>query len=128
MTNFTRAADFALIRQHLMEALKGEGRDPASFPTAIYHNINIGKSRSDCFAETKRFFEAYYASGTPDDALVDQRTVAGEPSECIDQLLHLGSTGVRHIALRLSSFRQESQFKLLIDDVLPAVTSQLLTR
>ena len=127
LTNFAGAEVFPRVQQQLMEALKKEGRDPAAFPTAFYHNINIGQSRSDCLADTKQFVDAYYGRAVPNDALLDERTVGGTPEECVDQLLQLAATGAHHIALRPTSFRQESQFRRLLEDVLPAVTSRLLT-
>ena len=127
LTNFPGAEVFPVVQQQLMDALNKEGRDPAAFPTAFYHNVNIGKSRSDCLADTKRFVDAYYGRAVPNDALLDDRTVGGTPKDCVDQLLQLAATGVHHIALRLTSFRQAAQLRRLVGDVLPAVTSHLLT-
>jgi alkanesulfonate monooxygenase SsuD/methylene tetrahydromethanopterin reductase-like flavin-dependent oxidoreductase (luciferase family) len=124
MTTYPGAPAFEVLRAGLHEALDEAGRDRSDFPIALYHNINIGRTRAECLAETKHFADNYYGPGFLDAAL-DNMTVGGEVSECVDQLLALSASGIDHIALRLTSFDQPSQFRLLTEEVLPAVASHI---
>ncbi len=111
---------FAECWKRLQELLAARGRDPDAFPTAAYHNINIGPDRAKAFDESERFLVEYYGPVFPRDA-VEAWTAAGSPEQCVEDLNALVREGARHITLRLTSWDQEGQFERLRDEVLPHV-------
>ena len=111
---------FAECWKRLQELLAGRGRDPDTFPTAAYHNINIGPDRGKAFDESERFLVEYYGPVFPREA-VEAWTAAGPPEQCVEDLNALVREGARHITLRLTSWDQEGQFERLRDEVLPHV-------
>lgn len=124
MTVYSGSETFASLLGSLGEALDEAGKPRDSFPIAIYHNINIGDNRPACLRATKEFTDRYYLPGHLDPWL-DNMTVAGSVSECVDQLVSLSSESIDHIALRITSFDQADQLKILIGDVLPAVRERI---
>ena len=105
------------LQVHLDKA----GRDPDNFPIGVYHNITIGDSRDDCFAEAQRFAIDYYGPGFMSGPALASMTAIGTPDECVASLRQLVASGATHIALRLTSYDQPGQLERLLNDVLPAV-------
>ena len=105
----------------LRELLSEQGRDPEQFPTAAYHNFNIGADRKKCLEETQRFLDAYYGP-VFEPQMVEAWTAAGTPEQCVEQLNGLARDGARHIALRATSWNQREQLDLLLEHVLPQLT------
>lgn len=121
MTNYSGKENFAALLGNLGEALDEAGKAWESFQIGLYHNVNIGPSRADCLQATKAFCDRYYLPGHL-DAWLDNMTVAGTVDECVDQLARLSSEGIDHIALRITSFDQQEQLKVLLGEVLPAAS------
>ncbi|MEE9279644.1 MAG: LLM class flavin-dependent oxidoreductase [Myxococcota bacterium] len=111
---------FAECWAQLRKLLAEQGRDSDSFPTAAYHNINIGSDRTKCLDESERFLTEYYGP-VFNRAAVEAWTAAGSPEECVKQLEDLAREGAKHITLRITGWDQEEQFERLRDEVLPAV-------
>jgi hypothetical protein len=65
--------------------LKEAGKDPATYPTIAYHNININPDRTAALEETNRFLDEYYGPvfAPPDGGVVDRcrrsRAMRGRP-------------------------------------------------
>lgn len=116
-----RPGYIAAIRGQLDEQLAAAGRNPASFPVAAYHSINIGPDRETCLDEARRFFDHYYGAGMFDREGAAAMTAFGPPEECAEQLRTVIGEGVTHLALRIASWRQQEQFELLTSKVLPAL-------
>ena len=112
-------ANWRMLAQELTEA----GRDPAAFPNVAYHNINVGRDRAACLAETQRFMDAYYGPGVFTPEMVAGQTAAGTPSECADHLRRLADDGVKSVTLRPTSWKALDQFNRLRDDVIPRLTA-----
>ncbi len=111
---------FAQNWARLSEALRAEGRDPASFGNIEYHNININPDRNSALAESKRFLDQYYGPVfTPE--MVEAWTAAGTPEQCAEHLRALASDGAKAVALRITSWDQKGQFQRLVNEVLPRV-------
>lgn len=108
----------------LQDHLKGCGRDPDTFPTIAYHNVNIGPDRDQAWDESERFLTEYYGP-VFDRAAVQAWTAAGTPEDCADALLDLHAQGADHITLRITSWNQRSQYKRLVDEVLPALSARV---
>jgi alkanesulfonate monooxygenase SsuD/methylene tetrahydromethanopterin reductase-like flavin-dependent oxidoreductase (luciferase family) len=106
----------------IVELLKEEGRDPANFPNIAYYNININPDREEALDESKKFLDEYYGP-VFSPSMVEAWTASGTPKQCIEQLRALANDGAKSITLRITSWKQEEQFKKMVQEVLPYVTS-----
>jgi len=98
--------------------LKDAGRDPDTFPTMAYHNVNLNPDRQAALEESKRFLDAYYGP-VFSPQMVEAWTAAGTPAECVEHLRGLFAEGPKSVTLRITSWRQAEQFARLVDEVLP---------
>ncbi|MSQ37239.1 MAG: LLM class flavin-dependent oxidoreductase [Chloroflexi bacterium] len=101
-----------------------EGRDPSTFETHLYHNINVNEDREAALEESKRFLEAYYVPTKFPRTFVEQWVAAGSPRECAAQLRRLGDLGFKEVTVRLTSWDQRGQYRRLVEDVLPLLGAQ----
>jgi alkanesulfonate monooxygenase SsuD/methylene tetrahydromethanopterin reductase-like flavin-dependent oxidoreductase (luciferase family) len=95
-------------------------RDPETFPTMAYHNVNLNPDRRAALEESKRFLDAYYGP-VFSPQMVEAWTAAGTPAECVAHLRGLFAEGPKSVTLRITSWRQAEQFDRLVDEVLPLV-------
>jgi alkanesulfonate monooxygenase SsuD/methylene tetrahydromethanopterin reductase-like flavin-dependent oxidoreductase (luciferase family) len=117
------ASNWSLIAQYLRDA----GRDPATFPTMAYHNVNLNPDRQAALEESKRFLDAYYGPVfTP--AMVEAWTAAGTIDECVAHLRGLREEGVSRVTLRITSWQQRGQFERLVGDLLPRLAASYRSR
>ncbi|HEY3304301.1 MAG TPA: LLM class flavin-dependent oxidoreductase [Candidatus Binatia bacterium] len=121
MTNKVSPEQFRRQWSRILEMAREEGRDPAKLGNALYHNINIQQDRKAALAESKAFLDKYYTSNFS-AAFVEGFTTAGTPEECIRDLKDYFSSGLQHIALRLTSWDQQTQLKRFLEEVVPAFT------
>lgn len=121
LTVRARPGYIADTRAELSGHLTAAGKDPAAFPVAAYHSINIGPDPEACLDEALRFFDNYYGEGFFDRDGAAAMTAVGSPEQCVQQLRDVIDEGVTHLALRLASWSQREQLDLLIDKVLPAL-------
>lgn len=110
------AGNWKLLRDYLVEA----GRDPETFPTVAYHNVNIKATRAEALDEGARFLAEYYGPVFTDE-LVASWTAAGTPEQCADDIRALMAAGAKHVTLRITSWDQRGQFRRLVEEVLPRV-------
>jgi alkanesulfonate monooxygenase SsuD/methylene tetrahydromethanopterin reductase-like flavin-dependent oxidoreductase (luciferase family) len=122
MTNKLSPDEFRQQWATVAAMAREEGRDPARLGSALYHNININEDRAAALEETKTFLDAYYSSKFS-PAFVEQWTIAGPPSRCIEELRAYFAAGLGHMALRLGSWDQQGQLRRFLDEVAPALTS-----
>jgi alkanesulfonate monooxygenase SsuD/methylene tetrahydromethanopterin reductase-like flavin-dependent oxidoreductase (luciferase family) len=104
------------LSRHLSEA----GRDPGSFPTIAYHNINIAPDRETALAETERFLHAYYGPIFTAEQAAGW-TAAGTPGQCIEDLNRLIAAGAKSITLRITGWNLPAQYERIVTQVLPNV-------
>jgi len=102
--------------------LREDDRDPETFPTLAYHNINISADRQAALEETDRFLTEYYGPVFL-PPMVQAWTAAGRPEDCVEQLRSLQAQGAKHITLRITSWDQRKQFDRLLGEVLPALAT-----
>src|SRR5438067_460645 len=102
-------------------ALERQGRDPASFPTMAYHNVNLNPDRQAALEESKRFLDAYYGP-VFSPQMVEAWTAAGAPEQCVRHLDELLAEGPKSVTLRITSWRQTDQFERLVGELLPRVS------
>jgi len=100
--------------------LTDEARDPATFPTMAYHNVNINPDRQAALEESKRFLDAYYGP-VFSPSMVEAWTAAGSPAQCVQHLRALRRSGARAVTLRITSWQQAEQYRRLVGEVLPRV-------
>ncbi|HEY2483901.1 MAG TPA: LLM class flavin-dependent oxidoreductase [Candidatus Binataceae bacterium] len=110
------AANWEKLAGHLKEA----GKDPATYPTIAYHNININPDRDAALQESKRFLDEYYGPVFA-PPMVEGWTAAGTPKQCAEDLRAIARAGAKTITLRITSWDQAGQFQRLVHEVLPLV-------
>lgn len=110
--------DVAWRIQDIRQKAAGLGRDPASIETHLYHNINVNSDREAAAAETKRFLDEYYMMDTPPEC-VHGWAALGTPEECVEHLRAYERAGFDEVALRITSWDQSRQLRLVMDEVLP---------
>lgn len=102
----------------IARALVQNGRDPETFPTMAYHNVNLNPDRRSALEESKRFLDAYYGPVFSPE-MVEAWTAAGTPDQCVEHLRDLIAEGAKSVTLRLTSWRQTEQFERVAGEVLP---------
>ncbi len=106
----------------IARALAEEGRDPDSFPTMAYHNVNLNPDTQAALEESKRFLDTYYGPVfTP--PMVEAWTAVGTPAQCATHLRGLLAEGPKSVTLRITSWRQTEQFERLVGEVLPRLAT-----
>ena len=119
MTNKLSPDEFRQQWARIAAMAREEGRDPATLGSALYHNLNINEDRRKALEESKTFLDTYYTANFS-AKFVEQWTVAGSPTECVEELRAYFAAGVGHMALRLTSWDQRGQFKRFLAEVVPA--------
>ncbi len=119
MTNKLSPSEFRQQWARITAMAREEGRDPARLGSALYHNININEERAKALEESKAFLDTYYTANFS-AKFVEQWTVAGSPKQCVEELRAYFAAGVGHMALRLTSWDQQGQFKRFLAEVAPA--------
>lgn len=103
----------------LKKQVADAGKDPATFPYSVYHNVNVNEDREFAIDESKRFLDTYYQPQTFSREVVEEWVALGSPEETIEHLLRLVEVGATQITLRITSFDQRGQFKRLTEEILP---------
>lgn len=121
MTGTTRPADFKAtwdrIRQYTVDA----GRDPAALKSCMYYGFNVQRDARTAIAHTKEFLEAYYAPLEFPEAWLPSWAASGTGDQVIATLREYIEAGADLITLRPTSWDQEGQFRILVEDILPAL-------
>ena len=110
-----------MVAESIRPMLSEYGKSAGSYPISAYHNANIGDDADECREESKRFLDAYYGPVFSTDQ-VKSWVAAGTPGQVIDHLRDLIEQGASHITIRLTSFDQDTQFRRLTEEVLPALS------
>jgi alkanesulfonate monooxygenase SsuD/methylene tetrahydromethanopterin reductase-like flavin-dependent oxidoreductase (luciferase family) len=111
---------FAANWEKLAAYLKEAGKDPATYPTIAYHNVNINPDRTAALQESKRFLDEYYGPVFA-PPMVEGWTAAGTPKQCAEDLRAIAQGGAKAIALRITAWDQAGQLQRLVHEVLPLV-------
>lgn len=104
--------------EYLREYLAEQGRDPESFETHLYHNINVNENRDAALAESKRFLDLYYSMDY-DMEYVDAWCATGSVERCVEHLRVFQEMGIDEVTLRITSWNQMSQLERVIAEVVP---------
>jgi alkanesulfonate monooxygenase SsuD/methylene tetrahydromethanopterin reductase-like flavin-dependent oxidoreductase (luciferase family) len=120
-TSIRDPADLAWRIPELKRQVVEAGKDLASYPICLYHNININEDRQAALEESKRFLDRYYAPVTYSREDVAHWCALGSPQECVEHLSRLRDLGATEICLRITSWDQRGQFRRLLEEVLPSL-------
>ena len=115
---------FAANWEKLAVYLKEAGKDPATYPTIAYHNINMNPDRNAALEESKRFLDEYYGPVFA-PPMVEAWTAAGNVKQCAEDLRTMVRNGAKQITLRITSWDQQGQFQRLVNEVLPMVNESV---
>jgi alkanesulfonate monooxygenase SsuD/methylene tetrahydromethanopterin reductase-like flavin-dependent oxidoreductase (luciferase family) len=127
MTGTTRPADFkdkwTRIQQYAAEA----GRDSSSLNSCMYYGFNVQPNPRTAVAQTKEFLETYYAPLEFPEAWLPSWAASGSLDQVVAMLREFVAAGADHSTLRPTSWDQEEQFAILVEDVLPALGDVVAT-
>jgi alkanesulfonate monooxygenase SsuD/methylene tetrahydromethanopterin reductase-like flavin-dependent oxidoreductase (luciferase family) len=107
-----------LKRLHKM--LVEEGRDPDNFKTVLYYGISVNRDQERAFREAKAFLDAYYLKDFSREG-VEIWTACGPVAHCVRSLQVFIDAGVDHITIRPIGQNLDEQFRIYLEEILPAL-------
>jgi alkanesulfonate monooxygenase SsuD/methylene tetrahydromethanopterin reductase-like flavin-dependent oxidoreductase (luciferase family) len=110
--------------KRLREMLVEEGRDPDKFKTVLYYGISVNRDREKAFGEAKAFLDAYYLKDFSREG-VEIWTACGPVEHCVRSMRNFMDAGVDHITVRPIGQNLDEQFRIYLEEVLPALESVL---
>jgi alkanesulfonate monooxygenase SsuD/methylene tetrahydromethanopterin reductase-like flavin-dependent oxidoreductase (luciferase family) len=122
MTNQIELPLFQNYTARLRQMLIEEGRDPKEFKTILYYGVSVNRDREQAFREAKAFLDAYYLKDFSREG-VEIWTACGPIEHCLDCLRGFIDAGVNHITIRPIGQNLDLQFRLYLDELLPALKS-----
>ncbi len=100
------------------QAVKKEAPADKPMALAFYATVNLTSDVPGGQRELEQFIERYY--GAPFAGLSKrQACFAGPTDACMEWLVPFLDAGVDHLVIRLASDDQETQFKRVVDELLP---------
>ncbi len=127
MTGTTLPGDFndkwTRIRQYAVEA----GRDPAALKSCMYYGFNVQPVARRAVEQTKEFLEAYYAPLEFPESWLPSWAASGTLDEVVAMLRGYIDAGADLITLRPTSWDQEGQYRILVEQILPALKDRAVT-
>lgn len=123
MADMFGAEDLAWRIQEVKREVAECGKDPATYPISVYHNININEDRDVALEESRRFLETYYVPQKFSSEMVSNWCALGSPEQCVDHLARIRDMGATEICLRMTSWDQRGQYHRLVSEVLPKLYS-----
>jgi len=122
MSNQIEPAMFQDYLGRLREMVAEEGRDPNAFKTALYYGIAVHPDRGRAFREAKAFLDSYYQKDFTREG-VEIWTACGPVEHCVDRVREFIDAGVDHITIRPIAEDLSKQFRIYLDEVLPALNA-----
>ena len=120
MTHSVNPATFAEAWGHIRASATVNGKDPEAMDNALVVNICVRDDPAEALAETVDFLADYYGIRFSPERTRDW-TAHGSAKACAATLRAYAGSGVKHMALRMTSRDQTEQFERLVNDVLPLV-------
>lgn len=121
MTHSVSPQTFTEAWEHILAAADGCGRDPGALDNALVINLCVRDSAAEALEESREFLADYYGIRFSAER-TGEWTAHGPPEACAERLMGYRASGVRHLAIRLTSRDQAGQFDRLVDQVLPLVS------
>jgi len=122
MTNQIELAMFRDYSGQLREMLVEEGRDPNKFKTVLYYGISVNNDRDKALREAKTFLDAYYQKDFTRQG-VEIWNACGPVEHCVDCVRGFINAGVDHVTIRPIGEDLNEQFRVYLEEVLPALNS-----
>lgn len=119
----TNQIELSLLRDHLQrlrEMLAEEGRDPDRFKTVLYYGISVNRDKEQAFREAKTFLDAYYLKDFSREG-VEIWNACGPVEHCVRSIQNFMDAGVDHITIRPIGQKLDEQFRIYLEEVLPAL-------
>jgi len=120
MSNQIELVMFQEYSGRLREMLVEEGRDPNAFKTVLYYGVAVNRDRDQAFREAKAFLDAYYQKDFT-RAGVEIWNACGPVEHCVDCVRGFIDAGVDHVTIRPVGADLKGQFRIFLNDVLPAL-------
>jgi alkanesulfonate monooxygenase SsuD/methylene tetrahydromethanopterin reductase-like flavin-dependent oxidoreductase (luciferase family) len=121
MTNQIELAMFQDYLGRLHELLVEEGRRPDDFKTVLYYGVSVNEDQEQAFREAKAFLDAYYQKDFTRQG-VEIWTACGTVDHCVAQVRGFMDAGVDHVTIRPIGNDLDKQFRIFLEQVLPALT------
>ena len=122
MTNQIELERFKDYRGRLRGMLLEEGRDPNAYKTVLYYGISVNADRDQAFREAKTFLDAYYQKDFTRQG-VEIWNACGSVEHCVEAVAGFIEAGVDHVTIRPIGNDLREQFRIYLEDVLPALSS-----
>jgi alkanesulfonate monooxygenase SsuD/methylene tetrahydromethanopterin reductase-like flavin-dependent oxidoreductase (luciferase family) len=122
MSNEIELSMFQDYQDRLRTMLVEEGRDPKAFKTVLYYGVAVHRDRDQAFREAKTFLDAYYQKDFNRPG-VEIWTACGPVKHCVDCLRGFINAGVDHVAIRPIGDDLNEQFRVFLNEVLPALNA-----
>lgn len=120
MTNQIELERLKDYLRRLREMLAEEGRDLNGFKTALYYGVCVNPNGDAAFREAKAFLDAYYARDFSRKG-VEIWTACGPIEHCAKSIQSFVDAGVDHITIRPVGRDMDKQFRLYLEELLPAL-------
>jgi alkanesulfonate monooxygenase SsuD/methylene tetrahydromethanopterin reductase-like flavin-dependent oxidoreductase (luciferase family) len=117
--------EVSMFRDHkarLREMLVEEGRDPDAFKTVLYYGVSVNRDRDQAFREAKAFLDAYYQKDFTRQG-VEIWTACGPVEHCVGCVKEFIDAGVDHVAIRPIGENLNAQFRIYLEEILPALNA-----
>ena len=122
MTHSVDPATFGEAWGHIRASAATHGKDPDAMDNALVVNICVRDDPAAALSETGDFLADYYGIRFSAERTRDW-TAHGPAEACAATLRAFVGSGVKHLALRMTSRDQNGQFERLVNDVLPLVNA-----
>jgi alkanesulfonate monooxygenase SsuD/methylene tetrahydromethanopterin reductase-like flavin-dependent oxidoreductase (luciferase family) len=109
--------------KRLREMLVQEGRDPEKFKTVLYYGISVNRNPEQAFREAKAFLDSYYLKDFSREG-VEIWTACGPVEHCVRSIQNFIDAGVDHVTIRPIGQNLDEQFRVYLQEVLPALGSE----
>jgi alkanesulfonate monooxygenase SsuD/methylene tetrahydromethanopterin reductase-like flavin-dependent oxidoreductase (luciferase family) len=126
MTNQIELAMFRDYLSRLREMLVEEGREPNKFKTVLYYGVCVNDDRDQAFHEAKTFLDAYYQKDFTRHG-VEIWNACGPVEHCVDCVRGFINAGVDHVTIRPIGEDLDEQFRIYLEQILPALNSVAAT-
>jgi probable F420-dependent oxidoreductase len=107
------------VRKHAI----GTGRDPNAIRTAFYMTVNLNESRHAAAREADAFIQLYYGT----NIWMDRWGPFGPPADLVRRILEYHQAGAQEIIVRFASLDVVTQFRVFLNEVVPAVRMGILS-
>jgi alkanesulfonate monooxygenase SsuD/methylene tetrahydromethanopterin reductase-like flavin-dependent oxidoreductase (luciferase family) len=114
-----------MFREHqakLRKMVVEEGRDPEAFKTVLYYGVSVNSDRDQAYREAKAFLDAYYQKDFTRQG-VEIWTACGPVQHCVRCVKEFIDAGVDHVAIRPIGEDLNAQFRIYLEEMLPALNA-----